>query len=103
MSQHRGEFTKGNPRCLHCVLSYAVGSWAKRNARRNADGMIILDVSEVIPQIAELVGELVYVSKDTLERQKFERYSHECLEAAFEHERTGEVVAVSVNDTTRGH
>lgn len=103
MSQTRGEITKGNPRCLHCVLNYAMGKWAERNARRNADGMIVLDVSEVIPKIAELVGELVHKAPQASERRKFERYAHECLEAAFEHQRTGAIVAVSVNDPGRGH
>ena len=98
MTQVHGEIERGDPRCLHCVLNYAMGRWAERNARRNADGVIVLDVSEVIPKIAELIGGLVYASRDQLEQRKFERYAHECVEAAFEHERTGAIVAVSIND-----
>jgi hypothetical protein len=103
MSQTPGEITRGNPRCLHCVLNYAMGKWAERNARRNEDGVIVLDVAEAISKIAELVGELVYAAPAGPERANFERYSHECLEAAFEHQRTGAIIAVSVNDSARGH
>lgn len=98
MTQTPGQITKGNPRCLHCVLNYAMGKWAERNARRNADGVIILDVSEVITKIAELVGELVYQAPPGPQRPRFERYVHECMEAAFEHQRTGKIIAVSLND-----
>jgi hypothetical protein len=103
MSQTPGQISRGNPRCLHCVLNYAMGKWAEQNARRNEDGVIILDVSDALAKIAELVGELVYAAPAGQERVNFERYAHECLEAAFEHQRTGEAVAVSVNQSTRGH
>lgn len=103
MKKNPGQISKGNPRCLHCVLNYAMGKWAERNSKRNADGVIMLDVSEVIPKIAELVGELVYMNPNPFERENFERYSHECLEAAFKHQQTGETVAVSVNHSVRGH
>jgi CobQ-like glutamine amidotransferase family enzyme len=98
MTQTHGQIERGNPRCLHCVLNYCMGKWAERNARRNADGVIVLDISEVIPKIAQLIGGLVYESQDPIERRKFERYAQECLEGAFEHERAGAIVSVSVND-----
>lgn len=103
MTQTPGEISRGNPRCLHCVLNYAMGKWAEQNSRRNAGGTIILDVADVIPQIAKLLGELVHVAPSDFERENFERYAHECLEAAFEYKRTGKPVAVSVNDSARGH
>lgn len=103
MTQTAGQIERGNPRCLHCVLNYAMGKWAERNAKRNADGVIILDVAEVITKIAELVGELVYQAPPGENRDNFECYAHECLEGAFEYKRTGKPVAVSVNDTARGH
>lgn len=103
MSQVPGEIVEGNPRCLHCVLNFAMGKWAEHNARRNADGVIVLDVAHAISKIAELVGSLVYQAPEGLQRDNFERYAHECLEGAFEHQRTGKVVAVSLNGPGRCH
>lgn len=98
MTQTHGTIVPGNPACLHCVLNYAMGKWAEKNARRNDDGEIILDIGEVITKMAELIGELVYQSPDPAVRAKFERFCHECFEASFEHQRTGKVMMVSVND-----
>ncbi len=101
MSQVHGTIDRGNPRCLHCVLKYAIAAWAKQNAERNGDGVIVLELSLVIVKAAEVIAELIHQSGDPAEKQRFERYAQECLAGAFHHQRTGETVAVSVNDTGR--
>lgn len=103
MSRHHGVIDKGNPECLHCVLKYAMGKWAERNAPRDAEGVIVLNVAEALCKIAELVGGLVYVAPAGSQRVSFERYAHKCLEASFEHQRTGKVVGVSIDPSARGH
>lgn len=97
MKQVRGTISQGDPTCLHCVVDYAIGSWAKRSAPRNEDGEIVLDMGLVIAKIAEVLGQHIHASPDPEVQAKFERYAHECLEAAFEHQRTGKVMMVSVN------
>lgn len=103
MTQHPGVIEQGNPECLHCVLNYAMGKWAQRNGRHNADGVIILDVAEVIPQIAKLIGDLVFATPDAAQQRAFERYAQECLAGAFHHQHTGEAARVSVNRSDRSN
>jgi hypothetical protein len=103
---HRSGYSgRGNRRCLHCYINAAIGVWAKRNAPNvpnKAGGKeITLDVVHVICKVGEVVGELIYVGVDEKDRAAFERYAHECLEAAFEHQRTGEPIDVSVNTQAR--
>jgi hypothetical protein len=63
----------------------------------------VLDVSQAIASIAEVVGEMIYSSPDATERFEFERYAHQCLEAAFQQQRTGQPVAVGGDAPSHGH
>lgn len=94
----RGTIDAGNPSCLHCVVNYAIGAWAKRCAPRDDDGEIVLNMGHVIAKLAEVVGEHVFAAPEGAIRENFQRYAHECLEAAFEHMRTGKRIAVSLNE-----
>jgi hypothetical protein len=79
-------------RCLHCAINYAIGWWAKKNSvvsSTDAAGQpsYRLNVSEVIPKIEEVVGELVYMRLAKEHRGTFEKYAHKCLDDAFERQR----------------
>lgn len=78
-------------KCLHCAINYAIGWWAKKNAPSTTNEFgqpsYKLNVSEVIPKIGEVVGELVYMRLDKQHHSTFEKYAHKCLDDAFEFQR----------------
>jgi hypothetical protein len=102
MTRVYGSVRPNDSRCLHCLLTYSIALWAKQHAPQEA-GVPILDISEVIGKMAEVVGDFVYKSPDPALRAQFERYAFECLSAAFESKRTGRPVAVSVDALSRDH
>lgn len=103
MSVVRKSRGAGDPQCLHCVLNYAIESWAKHSAPRNAQGHAILEADEIVARLAEVMGEIVHSAETERKREQFERYARECLEAAFEHQRTGEPVMVDTGAAAREH
>jgi hypothetical protein len=79
-------------KCLHCAINYAIGWWAKKNSAisfTDAAGQpsFKLNVSEVIPKISEVVGELVYMRLAKEHHATFEKYAHKCIDDAFERQR----------------
>lgn len=78
-------------RCLHCAINYAIGWWAKKNSTSTPNEFgqpsYRLNVSEVIPKISEVIGELVYMRLAPEHHDAFEKYAHKCLDRAFEQQR----------------
>lgn len=81
--------------CLHCLLDFTIQAWAERHAPRRADGSICLNASGVIENLAAVMGELVYHTRDELTRRQFERFAHAAVERAFHAESVGNVIVVS--------
>jgi len=88
----------GDPTCLHCVLNYAIASWGKAHAPRDDEGRPVVDISLVIANLTEVTAEHVYLAPDLATRRRFEAFARKCLKAAFVHQRTGEIVGVSVDE-----
>lgn len=96
--QHR------NPRCLHCTIMFAISAFVKRHGERDpSTDRPILDMGRAIASLAEVIAELIQQSPDPAVRAEFQRYTRECIEAAFVASATGKPVAVSVNDSPRQH
>lgn len=83
-----------NDRCIHCLIHRGITRWADKHCPQNEDGLPIIDISEVIGRICEVVADMVGELPDGPKRQQWEKFSRSCLDAAFESKRTGHPVKV---------
>jgi hypothetical protein len=93
----------GDPACLHCIVHHGIDRWAATFCERSAEGYPIIDMSEVIAMLAQVIGESVHFADTEAQKLQFERYARECLEASFTHQRTGETVEVTTGCPVKGH
>lgn len=90
---------EGSSRCLHCMLRRGIERWAERSA----DGMPLVDMSQVIADVANVIGDLTSQLPEGPKREQWEAYARACLEAAFEFARTGVPVEVSTGVPASEH
>ncbi len=91
-----------NQACLHCVLHRGIERWVAKYGERNAAGVPIADMGEIIVKIAEVMADLVYTADEPGTIAQFEAYARQCLEAGFKHAATGELVEVSTGSRQQG-
>lgn len=97
MTRVANTVSPGNPKCLHCVVQYAVALWVQQNGERDPGGLPIASVSEIVERLAEVIADTVSAAPNREERRRFERYAHRCLDAALESKRTGKAVPVELD------
>ena len=76
--------------CLHCAIARVVRAHYDKYGEKTSDGITILDATEAIARLCEVIADLGHEMAAGGERQRFQGFARECMEAAFLTVETGE-------------
>ena len=76
--------------CLHCAIAAVVRAYYDKHGEKTSDGMTIVDATEAIARLCEVIAELGQEMAAGGERQRFQGFARKCMDAAFRTAETGE-------------
>jgi hypothetical protein len=93
-----------NPLCLHCTIMFAIETFYKHRGQiDDATGNYVIDMTEAIAKVGEVMADIVHRAPTRPQRRRFEKYARDCLEAGFRLQVTGKVQAVELDEPEAEH